>query len=373
MKNTFEKNVLLLATYFPPRNNVACYRTGCFAKFLPQHGWRPTVVCEDWPVGSPDYDPEFVGTFPECVNVVRVKRPNERGLYQRFLLRKFLPYLKPHHTPFLWWNKARKHIRELFETTSFDAIWATSDPLTPMGLAEEFSKIHRIPWIADIRDSFFVQSLGSWYKRPFLAYREGRLCVSANKVITVSEGLAQGIQERTALEPSVIRNGFDPTLFPADPKVSSDKFRILYTGKLYHDPTPLILALENCIRRNLIPSNRVEFILLGVERSHFDKLCSLHPTLLHVECRKRINHREAILLQARAASLYFTVHTEAKGILTGKLFDYLGSRRPILATLDDGTTKEDNAAETIEILRKTGAGVVLKHVEDMVATLTDWY
>jgi hypothetical protein len=32
------KNLLLLAFYFPPRNHIASYRSGCFAKFLPENG-----------------------------------------------------------------------------------------------------------------------------------------------------------------------------------------------------------------------------------------------------------------------------------------------------------------------------------------------
>ena len=38
------KRVLLIAFYFPPRNHIAGYRTGCFAKYLPEQGWLPTVI-----------------------------------------------------------------------------------------------------------------------------------------------------------------------------------------------------------------------------------------------------------------------------------------------------------------------------------------
>ena len=85
------KKVLLCAFYFVPRNHVASYRTGCFAKYLPENGWLPTVLCEDWPVGSHDFDPNFVGVLPENVQVWRIPQVRAVGFYQKTILRKLFP------------------------------------------------------------------------------------------------------------------------------------------------------------------------------------------------------------------------------------------------------------------------------------------
>src|ERR1700722_19855449 len=128
------KNVLLLAFYFPPRGHIASYRSGCFAKFLPENGWRPIVVCEDWGADRHDYDPEFVGRMPDEVTIHRIAGPVPHGFYQRFFLRKIAPYVWPHRAPVLWWRKARAKVLSLLSENRFDAIWATSDPMTPWAL-----------------------------------------------------------------------------------------------------------------------------------------------------------------------------------------------------------------------------------------------
>ena len=89
------KRVLLIAFYFPPRNHIAGYRTGCFAKYLPEQGWLPTVICEDWPVDRPNYDPDYVGTIPAEVEIIRLPQQAHKKPFEKFLFRKLLPYLSP--------------------------------------------------------------------------------------------------------------------------------------------------------------------------------------------------------------------------------------------------------------------------------------
>jgi hypothetical protein len=74
------KRVLLIAFYFPPRNHIAGYRTGCFAKYLPEQGWLPTVICEDWPADRPNYDPDYVGHIPAEVEIIRLPQPPQIAL-----------------------------------------------------------------------------------------------------------------------------------------------------------------------------------------------------------------------------------------------------------------------------------------------------
>lgn len=362
------KKVLLLATYFPPLNNIACYRSGCFAKFLPEFGWEPTVVCEDWTAGKgAAYDPEFVGEIPQSVRIERIPRPIEKGFWQRTVQRKLLPYLAPHKTPRLWWKQAYARIERLLEKHSFDAVWATSDPLGPSGLAASFAKRHRIPWILDLRDSFNLQPMGSWYKRPFLAYRERRLCAQADQVVTVSEGMAKKLQTHSKKNIKVIHNGFDPTLFPVDSKLQSDKFTLLYAGKLYHDHAPLLRALELNIKQSRMEKELLEYRVLGVSRAHFESRCTYLPQIVNISVRPRIPHKNALLEKCRASALFFHSHTEIPGVLTGKLFDYLGSGRPILAYLGD------EISESKRLLDKTGAGSTAANIKQLADLLADWY
>src|SRR4051812_40643342 len=102
------RKVLFISFYFPPRNQVASYRPGCFAKYLPESGWLPVVVCEDFPLDSPNDDPDFVEKFPREVEIVRIANPRLKTVFEKIFVRKLLPYWTPHHAPHFWWRKARK-------------------------------------------------------------------------------------------------------------------------------------------------------------------------------------------------------------------------------------------------------------------------
>jgi glycosyltransferase involved in cell wall biosynthesis len=367
--STDVKNVLLLAFYFPPRNHIASYRSGCFAKFLPENGWLPTVVCEDWPAGRPDYDPHFVGIIPPEVEIHRVPNPPPSGFHERFVLRKIAPYIWPHRMPYRWWQQARTLILSLRQSRPFDAIWATSDPLVPLALAAETAEAGGIPWVADIRDSFNVQRMGSWYKRPFLARQERRLSAQANRVVAVSEGLANGLGARIGKEVTVIHNGFDPTLLPESPPEPTPRFTIVYAGNLvwpHRNPASLFQAIELCLKRNLIPKDRIEVKFYGADAAVLERAYPGVLTRLPVQVLPRISHQAMLRVLMASSVLLLLAHPLEKGVLTGNVFDYLAARRPILAVPDD-------QGETAALLRRTGAGVAITNVEDIVRQLLQWH
>lgn len=363
------KNVLLLAFYFPPRNHIASYRSGCYAKFLPENGWMPTVVCEDWPAGRPNYDPEFVGVIPPEVEVHRVPFDRPRGFCNRVILRKLTPYLWPHHAPITWWRKARAEVFTLLERKRFDAVWATSDPLVPLALAETASEKARLPWVADLRDCFNVQRLGSWYKRPSFAHQERRLCSKADHVVAVSEGLARGLGECIGREVTVIHNGFDATLLPECPPARSPVFTIVYAGSLFlphRDPAPLLQAVELCLKRNLIPRGQIQVQFYGSDPRVIEQALPGAEKRVPMRVFPRISHKEMLRVQMAGSVQLLLSHGSEKGVLTGKVFDYLAAGRPILAVPDDH-------GEIAGLLRRTGAGVALTAVEEIARQLVDWY
>jgi hypothetical protein len=363
------KRLLFIAFYFPPRNNIACYRTGCFAKFLPQYGWLPTVICQDWPGNRPDSDPDFVGALPEAVQIYRISGPSESGPYQRVWLRKLAPYLWPHRAPILWWQQARRRIAALLETNQYDAIWATSDPLTPLTLALEASRSARLPWVADIRDCLNEQKFGSWYKRPLFRHQERRLCRLADRVVTVSEGLSDVLRTFTNSPVSIIPNGFDPSLLPSEKPAANPLFTILYAGTLVmgrQDPRPVFQALNLCLDRGLIPRGEIELQFLGTKPESVREVLAGFPPDLPVRVLPRVKHRAALELQTQASLLLLLAHGSERGIMTGKVFDYLATGRPILAVPDDRHT-------TSRLLSTTRAGVALTDPEPIARQLSEWY
>ncbi len=363
------KRVLLIAFYFPPRNHIAGYRTGCFAKYLPESGWLPTVICEDWPADRPNYDPEFVGNIPAEVEIIRLPQPPHKTPLQKFLLRKVLPYLSPAHAPYLWRQAAARSIRDLARKVRFDALWATSDPLVTLGLAQEAAAELKLPWMADIRDSFNVQPRGSWYKRPIWAYHERRLCRQAQAIATVSPHLAAGLGRAVGRPVEVIENGFDPDLFSPAPSAQKGVFTLAYTGNLtlpLQNPRPVLQAVDLLLRRGVVPPGGIELAFYGPSAEQINAALPGATNSLPVRVHPLIPHRQIAAVQQASSVLLLLTVAGQKGVLTGKLFDYLGAQRPILAVPDDD-------GDVSSLLRRTGAGLTASTPEQIARVLADWH
>jgi hypothetical protein len=363
------KNVLLLAFYFPPRNHIASHRSGCFAKFLPENGWLPTVVCDDWPSDRPDYEPDFGGSIPKEVEVHRVTSPPLAGFYERFVLRKIGPYLWPQRAPIRWWENARSRVFSLMRSKRFDAIWATSDPLVPWGLAEEAARLADVPWIADMRDSFNEQPHGSWYKRPFFARQERRLASRATRVVAVTQGMADRFGRLIGRKIDVIYNGFDPTLLPENPLPRSNLFTITYAGTLSlprYNPAPFLQAVECCLQHKTIPADDLEIQFYGSGGQVIEQVFPRASERLRLKIVPRVPNREILRLLPGSSVLLMLDDVSAPDVLPGKTGDYLSSGRPILCY-------SNRLGELSDVLRRTGTGVTLTRVEDMAAQLGLWY
>jgi glycosyltransferase involved in cell wall biosynthesis len=363
------KRVLLLAFYFPPRNHVASYRTGCFAKYLLENGWQPTVVCEDWPAGSHDSDPDFVGKIPESVEVVRIPAQPYRGAYERLVVRKLMPYVHPERAPIPWWREARKTIDALCARTAFDAVWATSDPLITLGLAAETAERIGKPWIADLRDGFNVTAFGSWYKRPFWARAERELCRKASAVVIVTPRWAETLSKVIGRPVEVLENGFDPALFPQPTHTLLPVFTISYTGTIilpFEKPNFFMQGLRRLLESGAVKPNEIAVNFYGPSADLMEETCPGALATLPVKVHPRLPHRQIIEIQQNSAALLLLSSQGQPGHLPAKLFDYLASRTPILTT-------PDNGGDVCDIIRKTRAGVIANSPEEIARVLGEWH
>lgn len=348
---------------------MASYRTGCFAKYLPENGWLPTVVCQDWPADARGSDPDFVGKIPDDVKIVRVPAPPYQGFYERTVLRKLMPYVSPHCAPHLWSRKASEAIAQLCKETQFDAVWATSDPLVTLGLASETARRINKPWIADLRDSFNTTAFGSWYKRPIWAYHERRLCRDANEVVIVTPTWAQQLSAKIGKPVKVLENGFDPGLFPQNVQPDRSIFTISYTGTLilpFEKPKLIMDALELLLRGGTIPREKLELRLYGPSIEQITQTCPGALESLPVKLFGRVPHKQVIEIQQKSSVLLLLTASGQRGHLPAKMFDYLGAKRPILAA-------PDNGGDACEIIRRTGAGAIANTPQEIADVLTKWY
>ncbi len=243
----------------------------------------------------------------------------------------------------------------------FDLIVATAPPEVTLMVARTLGRRTRTPWVADFRDLWFRDML--LYRTRLAAWLAGPLnrwlVAPASVLVTVSRGLQERVSGYLGREVLVSYNGFFRDEHPAARSLHSDGRRhIVYTGRLYpgkRDPEPLFRAL-NALRATMPDlARRLSVDFYGFDDPWLRTLIERHAVGDCVTLHGFVPYRDSIALQRAADALLFLdwMSASAEGVLTGKLFEYLGSARPILVV---GPSPETEAAR---LVAAAGAGRAL--------------
>ncbi|MBL7977427.1 MAG: glycosyltransferase family 4 protein [Bacteroidetes Order II. Incertae sedis bacterium] len=383
------KQVLFIAYYFPPSGGPGVQRSLKFVRYLPTYGWMPTVLTVDPAYAAfPAIDPSLIAEVPPEVEIHRTRAFNPLELYARFTGRKdqtvTVGTLHEATTPkerlMQWlranlfipdarigWNRpALQKALNVIHSRPFDAIITTSPPHSTHLIGLKLHQKTGIPWLADFRDPWTDISyyhtlphtrLAHWWD----AKLESKVLNGADLVTMVSPYYLRQMQERMQHPERMhlLSNGFDPNDFPPMPHIPTKKeqFTLAYTGSLFVNPSGLWQAIAD-IRRDW-PTIRLQFtgrtderVLADMHKKHIDDILIQQPY---------VAHEEALLCMQTADALLLVIEEKAgtEGILTGKLFEYLATGKPILAI---GPPNGDAA----KVLRAAGAGEMISH-QDVAA------
>jgi glycosyltransferase involved in cell wall biosynthesis len=385
------KTVLILSYYFYPFNHIATQRVAKMAKYLSEYGWQPLILCPEWTTENCDsFDAEMVAEF-ENANVA--KAVPFRRFYNhsrlRRVLRKYTSTADPRilttwfclkfnrciqKDPPQFYYGAIDFLREFLRFNNVDCVWATSPPQVSHALANWVHRNFGIPWVADFRDIWDQKGLPSNAKRRLYQTKiDPRIVGSGSAIVTVSEPLKEMLQKRHKRPVYVIPNGFDPSDYQdGDASVQQNRkvFGIAYTGKVifpWRDPTPLFQALRKLISEGHIEPSKTSVSFYGTEaddvvkelrsRAGLDDVVRILPRVPLSRSRK---------IQKQACVLLHLAHGNEKGVLTGKIFEYLGARRPILCIPGDRDCVD-------ALLIQTNAGVICRNTDETAAQLLRWY
>lgn len=355
MKET-KQHIILVTTWFPPRNSVAVNRMWAFAKYLDKAIFDVDVIT---------LQVDNAPAEEVVLDSVRVHRLPNKMLFRKATFNKPVPFvihkLKALYNIVLytlvkneyadWQKRATLKLASLLasygqETTVVSSYEPMASHLAVLDLKHKGVAFH---WVADCRDAIahnpsIVASLKNYYSE-----KENEILQSADILTTVSKPILDEFMSNAAnsrLIGAEIRNGFDFDI--AQTNCHNDVFTILSAGTFYGKikPYSFFAALEKFLTKN--PTVAVRVKLIGVGNSVI-----VPPHLSHiVEALPRVSHPEAVAQMRQADSLLLILpKVEQKGIYTGKLFEYLGCKRPILAVVD----KTDVAAN---LIRECNAGFI---------------
>lgn len=380
--------LLFISFAFPPFNSIGGLRVGKTVKYLNKFGHDVRVLTAR--------DQPFLLSLPVetlAENIIyskwlNVRKPVEIGLREgsvvtrneraqlgfRLSLRQFLSsqYRSIAYFPDTavgWIPWALADASRLIESWKPELIIASAPPPTSLVVAHRLSRKFGIPWIADMRDLWVDHQ---YYEQP--GWRkaieervERRVLSSASGFVTVSEPLAETLRVKYQKPTAIVLNGYDPDDYPStDHVVRDNDLRIVYTGVIYagkQDPSPLFRALHE-----LGPiSKRIKISFYGSYLSSVRELANRHGISDMIEVHDPVPYLDSLKLQAEADILLLLLWNDQnyRGVYTGKLFEYVGSRRPILAV---GAT-ENVAAD---LVRERGAGLVTNDTSVIAGQLLKW-
>ena len=241
-----------------------------------------------------------------------------------------------------WYPHATRAARSALRDWQPELIFASGPPFTAFLIAARLQPLFGARLVIEFRDRWVGDP---YYPPPAWRGRledwwERRIIAKAGAIVTVSEPWAEAYREKYGKPTAVVYNGYDPELLsgPA-PGAAEERFlRILYTGRIYpgrRDPSPLFAALAHI---GATPADaRVDF--LGTDETQVYPLAERFGVSDLVSVLPEVPHKEAVELQQAADVLLLMQWNDPKeqGNVPGKLFEYLGARRPILGLgLEDG-------------------------------------
>lgn len=346
MKAENKIHIILLTVYFPPILSVASNRMIAFAKYLDKEKYNVSVVTL-YSDGSENVE------LPDNVKVYYVKNSQFLKLAT---FKKHSSYLL-HKLKALWnkiiislnipeyssWQKgALKKLKEIIEPDSQTVVIASFPVEEPLEVAIKInSEFPKIKFIADLRDALSTNPFVNDQIRTRYDNLEKRVLNSADIITTVSEPIIEDLKIKSTKSKiifSEIRNGFD--FAPGSIQIAKGKFTITYAGTFYADrnPSHFFNSLISLIETKQIETPIVNF--LGVSGG------IIIPKALKeiVNCFERVEYEQIIPnLKTSDALLLIQPGSGFKGLFSGKIFDYLGAMRPIIAAID----KTDVAAKLI--------------------------
>lgn len=394
------RRVLVISSTFPPVGGGAVLRLLKTIKYLPAFGWEVTVLTTDAPTEL-HYDHSLEADVAEGLEVARIpsplgrwKRPREGGVprasgesswtrARRRIIREVL--IPDAELP--WAFAAARAARRTLASGRFDAVFTTS-PLPSNHLAARLAlgeRGHRpAPWLADLRDPW-VRPDGNLAAPRALAGVDRaleRICVgSADGFVTVNDELLRLYERRyPALRRrprAVVPNGFDPDDYAGEPAALpaaladlGARLDFVNTGRFYPEVTPehgLTGALHAVgVERPEFARDARVFLIGPRDPLYEPDLSGAAP--VSVARIAALPYRQAVASQRRATVLILLGGAGRLAQATRlKLYEYLASRRPILAQVARGgelerflrarshvkvAAVEDGAAALVPLLRE---------------------
>ncbi len=389
------KKVLIISYFFPPNNFTASNRAYSFAKHLKKFGYQPIVITRNWEVDiknssdltKPAGREVIHNTNKEFETYILPYKGSFRDKFQsifqskfaiiRKLLSMFELIFENFGLAFLSHSNFYYKAKELIEKEKIEYLIISASPFNQFYygwlLKKEFSTIK---WLADYRDEWTSKTLveTKGFFKTFilnLQTKKEKLWLStADIVVSVSEKTAISISKHISLNNyAVVENGFFKEDFLDKKKTKTkNEFLITYTGEIYEKQN--FNMFLNAVKLLIVEYEKtitIKLQFIGLKNQNQQKAYIINQMIgfeQNISFTKRVSRKECIQLELNSDCLLMVAYGDLKGIPSSKLYQYIGSQKPIFLCPSDNDIIE-------EYLLKTNQGIISNTSEEAYIKLKE--
>ncbi|WP_347173865.1 glycosyltransferase family 4 protein [Polaribacter uvawellassae] len=370
--------ILIITYYWPPSGGSGVQRWLKFVKYLQDFGVEPVVYTVDNPK-YPILDVSLENEIPKNITILKqpIWEPNNiLSFFKKKNTQQSAGFLNPNPTFFgrilqyvranyfipdarkFWIKPSVKFLKKYVKEHKIDAVITSGPPHSLHLIGLELKKELNIKWISDFRDpwteiDYFEQLPLTKKSIQIHQQLEQEVVENSDAVLVIGKTMKENFS-KFSKNIHVITNGFDNDINSASITLDK-KFTITHVGLMNADRNPISLwktISEICKENDAFAADyQIQFV---------GKIASeVRESLKEYQIKKitdvgYVSHQEVTKYQQKSQVLLLAVNNvkSAKGIITGKIFEYLQAKRPILAI---GPIDGDLA----EILKETNSGIIV--------------
>lgn len=328
-----DRHVLLLASSFPPRTDGGVYRPTALVKYGVKLGWKFSVVTLPAPSSSTEAGRELLSEVPSEVRVERLSSPLPEPSHKLF------PRISGGLSTALAMVAL---VRARFVSNPPAVVMATGPFFSTFVAALFITRQFGAKLVLDYRDEwtecpFEFVNLGNvdrWWEKRCLTQADAVVFVTD----TLHEHHKQVFAELRDKQTLVIRNGWDMSRQAGDPAMSTAVYpnsnlrHISFVGTLgnFNMPDSFLRCIEKVLDAEpaLADSLRLRFVGRKSPAAEQSLAAFRYPHLL--ECAEHLPKRKADEMMRESSVLLLLNPPALAGCLSGKLYEYVASGRPIL-------------------------------------------
>ncbi|WP_026503807.1 hypothetical protein [Butyrivibrio sp. NC3005] len=404
----YKKRILFICNYYAPDSTIAAIRTTKIVKYLRQYGYEVDFLTVKNSSLSCD---ETLAREAESVKITYTQNSTTYVKLERLIKKALEPAKqkrmadlsnrnrvnpKTGHVEFYPFETAYPIVgsveyiinifkqKDLFhgiknwikKADSYDYMITSYGDAFCYYAGRYYHKIHpETKWIFDIRDSIYRYKFTPKYVCFIPKMIEKKVWKEADAIVGVSKGICGRVSSKYRDKVHLITNGYDlaDRYEIKEEKLLSNKLVLTFTGSMYggiQDLTPLFKALRELIDAGEIDINNIEAHFAGTASASkvFERQLSDYNLQTILRSHGKLDRYDTLKLQQKSDLLLcpaYDYENNREGMITGKFFEYMSAKRPIL-TIVTGDIKK---SEIAEITRKCNIGVAYEqahHESDYV-------